>query len=87
MFENCNSLADLNAERVKLSSQPGCDLVSINNAYNQKRKDIIAGHKPYLTLEPVVVSAREVVQMAGIPVVGRSTVPGVIEMTNAGFLY
>lgn len=87
MFETCKNLAELNAERVKLSTQEGCDLISINNAYNLRRKEIIAGHKPYLTLEPVVVTAREVIQMSGIPVVGRSTTPGVIEMTNVGFLY
>lgn len=86
MFENCGTLAELNAARIKASSE-GIDLITINNAYNARRQDILTTRKPFVALTPIVVKPREVKDYCGVPVAGRSTVAGCIQLTASGFLY
>ena len=86
MFSDCNTLADLNARRIKLSTE-GIDLIDINNAYNSRRQEILTSHKPFVKLTPIIVKAEEVVKVVAIPVVGRSQTKGCIEMVENGFLY
>lgn len=86
MFEECNTLAELNAARIKASSE-GIDLIELNNAYNARRQEILTARKPYVQLKPIVVAPKEVIQYCGVPVVGRTQVAGCIQLTDKGFLY
>lgn len=84
MFENCATLSQLNAERIQLGNS--VDLVTLNNAYNKRRQEIVASRKNTIVLTPVVVKPRAVQQYVGVPVIGKSTKPFTIELTSQGFL-
>ena len=86
MFDDCKTLAELNAARIKATTGD-CDLVAINNEYNKRRQEILTTRKPFVELTPIIVKPREVVQYCGIPVAGRSEQIGTIQLTNVGFLY
>ena len=86
MFEECTSLAELNAARIQATTGD-CDLVSINNAYNKRRQEILTAKKPFMELSPIIVQPREVIKYCGVPVIGRSEQFGVIQLTESGFLY
>ena len=85
MFEECNTLTELNAARIKASSD-GIDLITVNNAYNNRRREILDTKKPFVVLTPIVVSPREIKRYSGVPVVGRTSIPGCIQLTDKGFL-
>lgn len=85
MFENCTSLSELNAERIKLSSN--VDLVELNNAYNAARTKIINSRNHYVKLTPIFPKLEPVTKYCGVPVVGRSTKEGFLMMTEKGFLF
>lgn len=86
MFENCKTLAELNAERIKATSN-GEDLIAVNNDYNKRRQEILNTHKPFVELTPIHVEPREVKKYCGVPVCGRTSVKGCIQLTATGFLY
>lgn len=86
MFEECGTLAELNAARIKAASE-GVDLITINNEYNCKRQAILNGKKKFKEIYPIKVKPREVTQYCGVPIAGRAEVPGCIVMTENGFLY
>lgn len=85
MFEECTSLAELNAARTKAITQ-GMSPVEANNAYNERRKQILAQRRNYLTIEfkPIVVEAGK--PFCSIPLVGRCQEVNTIELTDNGFL-
>lgn len=87
MFSNCKTLAELNAARISLSAEPNADIVSINNAYNKRRTEIMETRKPFVKLTPTVCSPRPVQRLSGIPITGRSSKPATIEITGSGILY
>lgn len=86
MFENIKTLADLNAARIRASSEEFADLVSINNAYNTARQRIVSERPPFNILHKVKVTPRECAQHAGIPVLGNCANMGTIQLTKKGFL-
>lgn len=85
MFETCNSLTELNAERIKLTSQ-GVPLIELNNAYNKKRQEILSKRKPFVELKKLIPAPYSPTQFSGVPVAGYSKVPGCIRITKQGFL-
>lgn len=85
MFENCTTLSQLNAERVRLSQSH--DIVEVNNAYNAKRTKILSSRVNYNKLTPVFVTVEPLIKYSGIPVAGRSTEPNTIKLTQKGFLF
>lgn len=85
MFENCSTLGELNAERIKLSSE-GHPLVELNNAYNKRRQEILSSRKPYVELRKIVPAAFTPTQYSGIPVAGYNSKAGTITLTPKGFL-
>lgn len=85
MFENCTSLSELNAERIKLSSST--NIVELNNAYNEARAKIINSRNHYVKLNPILPKLEPVTKYCGVPVVGRSTEEGFIMLTEKGFLF
>lgn len=85
MFEECTTLAQLNAAR-NMAVDDG-DIVAINNAYNKRRKEIIASHAVYVQLTPMTPSVKEPQLMSCVPIVGRSDELGCIKLTETGFLY
>lgn len=85
MFENCNSLAELNAERIKLSAT--IPIVELNNAYNVRRQEILNSSTSFKRVTPITVLPGEIVTYAGVPIAGRSTIPGCIQLTEGGFLF
>lgn len=87
MFDNCNSLAELNAARISATSSDNADIVSINNAYNKRRKEILAAKATFVRLTPQQITTKEPVNYCGIPVTGRSPIVGQITITNEGILY
>lgn len=85
MFEECKTLAQLNAARVQ-AVQTG-DQVTINNAYNKRRKEIIEAHATYVQLTPIEPRIEEMPVMSCVPLIGRSTERGCIVLTEKGFLF
>ena len=58
MFDNCNSLAELNAARISATSSDNADIVSINNAYNKRRKEILAAKATFVRLTPQQITTK-----------------------------
>lgn len=85
MFEQCSSIAELNAERIKLSAT--MDLVELNNAYNARRNEILQQRSNFTRVNFIKCVASPVVKYCGVPVCGKSEVPGVIKLTQEGFLF
>lgn len=85
MFSHCNSLAELNAERIKLSKT--IPIVELNNAYNARRQEVLNSSTSFKRVHPVTVIADNAIKYAGIPIAGRSHKPGCIILTEGGFLY
>lgn len=86
MFKDCKTLAELNATRIKLASE-GVDLITVNNAYNVRRQELLSQRKPYTVVTPIVVEPEPVQKFVGIPIAGRNPRPGTITFTERGFLY
>ncbi len=89
MFDNCTTLAELNASRIQ-AVQAGGNIVDINNAFNARRKDIInkeSNNGSYTKLKVIKVTPDETVNYCGVPVAGRSSKIGVIQFTPQGFYY
>lgn len=86
MFEECSSLAELNAARMN-AVKSGYDLVEVNNAFNDRRTKLMDEGPKGIVLNAIHIRPREVVQYCGVPVCGRSSEPGVIALTPNGFLY
>lgn len=85
MFETCMTLAELNAERIKLSAST--DLVVLNNAYNARRNEILQKRSNFTRVDFIKCSARPVIKYCGVPVYGPTDEPGVIKLTEKGFLF
>lgn len=85
MFEDCKSLGELNAARIKLSSE-GVPLVELNNAYNKRRQELLKSRKPYVELTKLIPAAFQPTQYSGVPVAGYSPKAGTIMLTEKGFL-
>lgn len=85
MFRHCNTLAELNAERIKLSKT--IPIVELNNAYNARRNEVLNSTASYKRVMPTILTPKVPVQYAGVPVAGRSDKPGSIILTEGGFLY
>lgn len=86
MFDDCNTLAELNAARIQYVSK-GVNLLDVNNAYNIRRQEILNSRSRYIKLTPITATPREVTLYCGVPVAGRSKEKGVIKFTKEGFLY
>lgn len=88
MFENCNTLRDLNAARVKAVSVDKMDVTEVNNAYNARRQQILesATHADFkiITFHPLVFEAGP--KYSSLPIVGTATKLGCIELNAEGFL-
>lgn len=85
MFEDCNTLAELNAARiVEVQTHPA---IEVNNAYNARRVEILNARRNFTKITPVFVTIAEPVRYGGIPLGGRSDEVGVIKLTERGFLY
>lgn len=86
MFEHCETLSQLNSERIRLSQTHS--LVEVNNAYNVRRAEILqAKQTEFIKLTPVFVTLPQPVKYMGIPIAGRAQKPNTISLTPKGFLY
>lgn len=85
MFEDCNTLAELNAART-LAAQNN-PIVEVNNAYNARRIEILNARVTYRKVTPVFVTVADPVTYCGVPVAGRCAEANVIRLTQRGFLY
>lgn len=87
MFETCNSLTDLNKMKIA-TIQGGADVVTVNNAYNKRRLELLKGSKTHIAeIKKTIVKPKEVKLIAGIPIAGRSNEPNVIKVTRDGIFY
>lgn len=84
MFESCTTLAELNAARIQAASDT--DIITVNNAYNARRAEILQARANFTRITPVFVTIPEPVKYSGVPVAGYSQEEGVIKLTPAGFL-
>ena len=84
MFENCNTLQELNEERVRLSQTMG-NVPELNNAYNEKRIKIL-NSKSVARLNPIKVMPIKFETSMAIPYAGQTDKPGHIILTGRGFL-
>ena len=87
MFESCETLADLKAERAKIWLAENVDIVKLNNEYNLARSRIISERNQFIKLTPIYPSFEPVQQFSGIPIAGRSTDLNCIQLTPQGFYY
>ena len=85
MFEECTTLAQLNAARVQAIQS--ANQVEVNNAYNKRRAEIIATKTVYTQLTPIEAHKVEMPVMSCVPLIGRSKERGCIALTEKGFLY
>ena len=85
MFEECTTLAQLNAARVQAIQT--ANQVEVNNAYNKRRAEIIATKTVYTQLTPIEARKVEMPIMSCVPLIGRSKERGCITLTEKGFLY
>ena len=85
MFEECTTLAQLNAARAQAVQSE--NQVEVNNAYNKRRKEIIATHAVYTQLTPIEARVSDMPVMSCVPLAGRSKERGCIALTDRGFLY
>lgn len=86
MFSDCNTLIALNAARIKACNEPGADIISINNAYNECRMRILRNTtRMYKKLfsKPIVVEAGR--KYCALPIAGSSDRLGVIQLKEDGF--
>lgn len=84
MFNNCNTLAELNAARIKAVSS-GEDITAVNNAYNARRFEILNQRKTFALLQFKPVPDPEPVLYKTLPIAGNSTDLGVIIYKEEGF--
>lgn len=84
MFEECNTLAELNAARIKAVSS-GADLMEANNAFNKRRSEIVNARKPYKVLTFITNPEPHEDITTFINVIGRVDTPGTIKCTKEGF--
>lgn len=84
MFENCMSLKELNMARVQACAE-GTPIVEVNNAYNQRKKELMASSVSFTRVNtvPVTINKPEG-YIATLVYRGQSTKPGVIEITKEG---
>lgn len=82
MFSHCNTLAELNAARVKAASS--APLVEVNNAYNKRRMELVNTATSFKKVETVPLVAAETELISYIPYMGQPSVPGRIEWTDNG---
>ncbi len=85
MFEDCNSLGELNAKRIQLAATG--NLVDVNNAYNKRRQELVAARNQFKKISPIFVQPRPVQQIMGIPIAGRSKELNTTQLSAEGFLY
>lgn len=87
MFENCKTLAELNAARIKAYNEPDADIMAINNAYNEARITLMAN----TTTKCKRVKFRKLVIEPGVkycalPIAGISQTLGQVQLTAEGFM-
>lgn len=85
MFENCNTLVELNIARSKLTVSDE-SIVEVNNAYNKRRREILAKPKNYKQISLIPLQVSEPQMFVGIPYAGESPKAGYISLTEKGFL-
>lgn len=86
MFENCNTLAELTAERIRLAATE--DIVAVNNAYNARRIDILQSKSNFTRVEFTKLAEYPPQdKVCGIPIAGNSPKPATITLTESGFLF
>lgn len=84
MFENCKTLAELNAARIKAVTA-GTDITEVNNAYNAKRYSILNQRKPFTLITFKPVPNPKPVRYQTIPIKGNSLELGTILFDGEGF--
>lgn len=84
MFSDCSTLAELNAARIQAAGT--MDIITVNNAYNARRAEILQARSNFTRITPVFVTIAEPVKYSAVPVAGYSQEPGVIQFTPSGFL-
>lgn len=87
VFEQCNSLSELNARRVQIASSGTVSITEINNAYNRRRTELINTQQSYKKLSPVQLSFTEQVQASSLPLGGRSPKKNTIVISSGGILF
>lgn len=84
MFAECTNLRDLNAARIKACSE-GMPLVEVNNAYNERRKQLMSSSNRYTNIDTVKVEINMPdTPLASLMYLGEGRTPGLIEITQKG---
>lgn len=86
MFENCNSLLELNLRRLELIRSMRYDLKEINASYMQARNNLSIVKKSYKKVTCHRPTLEEVVPYMGIPYVGEPPKELTVVITKEGFL-
>lgn len=83
MFDEYVTLADLNAARIR-AVRDGCDIVEVNNAYNQRRAVIIGMRKAIKPIIFVQTPAGQEQKYTYLNVLGNSDRPDLIKVLPDG---
>lgn len=84
MFEECKTLAELNAARIKAVTS-GVNITEVNNAYNAARYDILNRRKPFTVVSFKPVPDPKPTLYQTIPLGGTSNEPGTIVFDGEKF--
>lgn len=83
MFEQCLTLAELNAARIKATTTTS--VTEVNNAYNKRRTEILNLFTGYKKLQLIPLEIPITDLLSFLPYQGPASVPGHIEWTSTGF--
>ena len=84
MFEECKTLTELNAARVKKCSE-GVPIVEVNNAYNARKKELLSSNINYKTISTIKLQMKtDEACYATLVYAGEALQPGTISITPKG---
>lgn len=86
MFENCNTLLDLNKARLEAIKKNPDNLMTINSEYQKRRKDVLTSQPTYKSLKPMRPNVVQHPRIMGIPYGGPSDEELTIKYTQKGFV-
>lgn len=85
MFEQCNSLGELNKERQSLI-RSGHSVAEVNSAYNKVRKSLMEAVPTFRKIPTYTAVVSEPPVYVALPIIAGQGLPNEIVLTAAGVL-
>lgn len=87
LFEQCESLSELNARRAQVASNGEISVIVINNAYNRRRAELINTQQNYKKVTPIPLQIESRDPVSSLPLGGYSTKKNTISITSGGIMF